>query len=449
MLRKTKIFLSLILAMLMFLPGVISAGAAIPTPTLLTVTPSNVTLNAGQSQQLSIVVSFSDGSTRKAGAVYTVADKKIATVSGSTIKAISPGETLITVKSYGITTVVNVTVKPAIPTPTLLTVTPITMNLQTGQSQKFTATLKFSDGSLKDVTQDAVYTISNNKIISLNGANINALSAGKATLTIKSYGKSANINVNVSATNPSQPPSSDGVLNPVTAAGSVVSKDYQWTYNGKTYKWHVEIPKSLYDNSISITNTTKTFYQSNVQTQQTMLKSMTAEMKSLVLAPSAQGGNNLTPWVSESSNLSYLKNLTNSLTKMAQAEGYDHYKTADFVLSFVQNIPNVSKLYPQLPVVTLVDSGDCDCKSVLYSALLKDMGYKNALLYYSPASLGTAAGHDAVAVALSDSEVKNLGFLVQCYTCQGTKYYTAETTKTNLRLAQSNGHTATSVFPVN
>ncbi len=449
MLRKVKIYLSVMFVILMLLPSAAMAKAVIPTPTLLTVTPSDVTLNAGQVQQLSVVVSFSDGSTRKAGAVYTVSDKKIASVAGGKIKGLSPGETSITVKSYGMVSVVNVTVNQAIPTPTLLTVTPNTMNLQAGQSQQFTATLKFSDGSVKDVTQDAVYTISNKKIISLNGDNINALSAGKATLTIKSYGKSAKISINVSAASTPQPPSSDGVLNPVNATGSVKSKDYQWKFNDKTYKWHVEIPKSLYDNSVAITNTTKTFYQSSAQVQQAMLKSMTAEMKSLVLAPSAQGGNNLTPWVKESTNLSYLKNLTNSLTQMAQTEGYDRYKTADFVLSFVQNIPNSYQLYPQLSVKTLIDGGDCDGKSVLYSALLKNMGYKNALLFYSPASLGKSIGHDAVGVALSDSEVKDLGFQVQYYTCEGTKYYTAETTKNNLRLAQSNGYTASNIFPVN
>lgn len=449
MLRKTKLILSVILVMLMFMQSVASAGAAIPTPTLLTVTPSNVTLNAGQTQQLSVVVSFSDGSTRNAGAVYTVADKKIASVAGGKIKGISQGETSITVKSYGMVAVVNVTVKPPIPTPKQLTVTPNTMNLQVGQSQQFAATLEFSDGSVKDVTKDAVYTISNTKIFALNGDKINALAAGKATLTIKSYGKTGNITVNVQAVSPPQPPVDDGVLEPVYSSGSIKSKDYQWNFNGKTYKWHVEIPKSLYDDSVGITNITKTFYQSSAQVQQAMLSSMTAEMKSLVLAPSALGNCNLTPWVNEGCNLSYLNKLTKSLTQMAQKEGFNRYKTADFVLSFVQSLNYSYQTYPQLSAKTLIDGGDCDCKSVLYAALLKNMGYKNALLFYSPASLGASVGHDAVGVVLSDSDVKNLGFQVQYHTHQGIKYYTAETTKTNLRLAQSNGYTATNIFPVN
>lgn len=78
------------------------------------------------------------------------------------------------------------------------------------------------------------------------------------------------------------------------------------------------------------------------------------------------------------------------LSSTAKKHEYDSEKTIDLVLSFVKSIPyqtdvetGHSSKYPRAPIVTLADTaGDSEDLSILASALLEEMGYASALMYY-------------------------------------------------------------------
>lgn len=78
------------------------------------------------------------------------------------------------------------------------------------------------------------------------------------------------------------------------------------------------------------------------------------------------------------------------LSNIAKKNAYDSEETINLVLSFVKSLSyqtdketGHSLKYPRAPVVTLADeTGDSEDLSILASALLEEMGYGSALLYY-------------------------------------------------------------------
>jgi hypothetical protein len=118
----------------------------------------------------------------------------------------------------------------------------------------------------------------------------------------------------------------------------------------------------------------------------------------------------------------------------------------DFILSFVGSaIPYVETDVAELPAQTLIDSGDCKDKSILYASILKSLGYKVVLLSYP------IAEHEAVGVTLDDSQLPQ-GSSLSYYLYNGTKYYFAETTTPNWTLGDNNGgivqHSSAYVYAV-
>ena len=103
---------------------------------------------------------------------------------------------------------------------------------------------------------------------------------------------------------------------------------------------------------------------------------------------------------------------------------------ANFVLRFVQEgVPYAYDIdtkgmseYWKYPLETLYDGkGDCEDTSILYAAIMKDMGYDVALLWYED--------HVAVGVALTDCSGTY-------YDKNGHKFYYCETTSTGWSAGQ-------------
>src|SRR4029077_10421621 len=62
-------------------------------------------------------------------------------------------------------------------------VSPASMSIQSGQTQQFTATAKYSDGSTANVSSTAAWTVSSGTIASVNNAGlVTAKAAGSATV---------------------------------------------------------------------------------------------------------------------------------------------------------------------------------------------------------------------------------------------------------------------------
>ncbi|HAU32694.1 MAG: Copper amine oxidase-like domain-containing protein [Desulfotomaculum sp. 46_296] len=195
-----------------------------------------------------------------------------------------------------------------------------------------------------------------------------------------------------------------------------VTKDFDWQYNGSSYRWRVEVPQSLIAWDKKISDTCSKFYNSDGSTQNQLLLKLNEDEKVLLAAYSTESKGSFVPWVTEEQNNRFTEILGEKLLARAQADGFDDYQTADFVLSFVCEAIMYSAADMRLPAQTFADNGDGDCKALLFASILKNMGYNVSLL--------VSGQHLAVGVAFEQSPEGND---FSNFEYKGKKYYIAET----------------------
>ncbi len=181
--------------------------------------------------------------------------------------------------------------------------------------------------------------------------------------------------------------------------GSQYTRTYDWTFNGKTYGF--TITGLLYD------------YQEYKHTDEGKRRSQQTQSWD-------------THFVTYNDDLVLM--IADYLSK--QSASMSQTQRANFVLRFVQEgIPYAYDIdtkgvdeYWKYPLETLYDGkGDCEDTSILYAAIMKDMGYEVALLWYED--------HVAVGVALTDCSGTY-------YDKNGYKFFYCETTSTGWSAGQ-------------
>jgi len=150
------------------LVGVVACGDnPSKAPPSITLTPSAITVKAGESVEVTASYLDSDGvSTAASDATFTIAGTTIASVTtGSgghaTVKGLAEGKTVLSVSGQDVTATFNVTVTAA-PVATLssIEVTPTNGMIALGTTQQMTATGVYSDASTKDLTAEATWSSS-------------------------------------------------------------------------------------------------------------------------------------------------------------------------------------------------------------------------------------------------------------------------------------------------
>jgi len=238
-------------------------------------------------------------------------------------------------------------------------------------------------------------------------------------------------NDNMPVQKPKAQPSTQKTGNWSVKNGQVEKKTFRWQYMGRQHKLAVDVPGGLLDWSRGINSLAQKYYQSRANVRDGLLTGVPESVKQLVLASSAYARDQFTPFGREPNNAAFVKTLAEALKAQAQAEGYDKFQTAEYILSFTQSIPYVYRVYPQLPVQTFVDGGDCDCKSVLLAAIMKELGYKTVLIHEN---VGEARITHVVA-GISLDGVPAREYEMQYYSYGGRKYYRADSTQ-NLRVGE-------------
>jgi len=209
------------------------------------------------------------------------------------------------------------------------------------------------------------------------------------------------------------------------ASVDAVYRDYEWEYGSYAYSWHVAMPADLLKWSRDAAGTVRAFYEADGETQAAMLSAMGEDAKILVRSVSSENLGDYSPWVKEKANYAYAGSLAERLSAAARGQGYNRFRTAELVLSFVATaIPYERRKTAQLPAQTLIDDGDCDCKSVLLAAVLKNMGYRVALLKF-PFISAEAEDHMAVGIEFDERELP-IDRRVVYFSKDGVKYYIAE-----------------------
>jgi hypothetical protein len=182
-----------------------------------------------------------------------------------------------------------------------------------------------------------------------------------------------------------------------TYSPDTITKEYEWSYDGREWQWTLSIPQSLYD-----------YYVERPRAQ-------TADYSIYVTHPNDD---------------EYIDTIVNGIEEAAADAGYDEIETVNFAVSFVQSMPYAADSvtttydeYPRYPIETLVDNGgDCEDTSILMAAILDAMGYDLVLI--SPPN------HMAVGILGSE------GMSGTYWEHNNGKYYYLETTSSGWEIGE-------------
>ncbi|MDA8412609.1 MAG: Ig-like domain-containing protein [Desulfobacteraceae bacterium] len=183
-----------------------------PTLQTLTITPPTgfVDLTAGASTRFSLIAAFTDGSTQDvtASSTWSSRDTTKATVDNSSAFAkgrisgvpAAAGPVIIDASYGGLTPSPSVTVTVTTRTLQSLAITPGTLNV--GNQVKFSASATYTGTTIKDVTEDTVWSIDKPNVAILADSTsqpgqVVAVGSGSATLTATFGGLSKSVTITV------------------------------------------------------------------------------------------------------------------------------------------------------------------------------------------------------------------------------------------------------------
>jgi len=174
-----------------YLGGVLGTGNVVvnaPSLVSITVSPLAFTIASGQSKQLSAMGVYSDGTSSDvtSQATWSSASTSFATVDSSgLVTGVAAGSSTITATIGAKSGSAIATVTSALLTS--IVVTPATASIATGQSQAFTASGIFSDGSTTDITNSVEWSSSSTSYATIDPTGLaTGVGAGVATITASS-----------------------------------------------------------------------------------------------------------------------------------------------------------------------------------------------------------------------------------------------------------------------
>ncbi|HWG76944.1 MAG TPA: PilC/PilY family type IV pilus protein [Steroidobacteraceae bacterium] len=234
-----------------------------PPPTLqsITVQPNNPTIEVGQTQQFTAIGYYSNGTsmTITNQVTWSSSDTGIGSISaGGLATGVAVGSTTITATLTGISGDTTLTVTPYVapvpPTLNSLVVTPATASIYIGNSQQFTATAYFSDGTTQDVTSSASWTSSNNGVATISGGGrATGHIVGSVTITATYEGAQGTANLSV--------------LTPPTLMSIAVTPANATIYVGSTQQY---VAIGTYSDASTRILTTSSVWSSNTTTVATI-----------------------------------------------------------------------------------------------------------------------------------------------------------------------------------
>jgi uncharacterized protein YjdB len=214
-------------------PFNVSAPAPIPVASI-SVSPTTSTLQIGGTVQLSAVTRDANNNVLTGRVIaWSSANTSIATVSSAgLVTAVAAGTVAVTVSSEGQSAPSTITVSPPAPAPVAsVTVSPGTSTLQTAGTVQLSAVMRDANNVVLS-GRVVSWNSSNNGITTVSGSGlVTAVSAGSATITALSEGKSGTSVITVSAPAPvpvatvSVSPSSTSVSVGSTVQLSAVTRD--------------------------------------------------------------------------------------------------------------------------------------------------------------------------------------------------------------------------------
>lgn len=199
----------------------------------------------------------------------------------------------------------------------------------------------------------------------------------------------------------------DIVLSQNGSTKKTLDRYYKWSYNGESFETDLEIPIVTYET-----------YSHNPVDR----------------IPQGVNEDAMVSFITYEDEV--VEELADKLFLIGDSNGFNRVETVNFVLSFVQNIVSYQadnkttgfEEYWRFPVETLVDmQGDCEDTAVLFSALIKNLGYDVVLLYYTfeDSDLGHLSSGVNVNEDVGDYVISS-----------GEKFYYCETTAPGFKIGE-------------
>ena len=178
-----------------------TASLSVGPPQLLsiTVSPQSPTIPKGLTLQFAATANYSNNTQQIVtnSAVWSSSNTSVATVtSGGLASAIGQGTTAISASYGGLNGSTTLTVGP--PQLVSISVTPSSAQVAAGQTQQFTATGTYTDGSTQNITNSAAWSSSNTAVATVNNVGLaTGVAQGSATITAASGGISGTASLTV------------------------------------------------------------------------------------------------------------------------------------------------------------------------------------------------------------------------------------------------------------
>jgi len=180
-----------------------STGAVLATIELRS---DSSTIAKGTSSQLSATGIYTDASTQDLTHLvrWSVSDSAILTVDeNGHVNGQTSGSVVITASSASIENTINLSVSPA--TLTSLILSPLNVTVASGTSSQLTASGRFSDGSIQDLTSQSAWQSSNQAVVSVSALGmLEGLTQGSSTITATNGSTTSSVDVTVSPATLSQ-----------------------------------------------------------------------------------------------------------------------------------------------------------------------------------------------------------------------------------------------------
>ncbi len=216
-------------------PTTLTVDAASVTLDSISVSPSNPSINQSQTQQFTATGTYSDGSTKDITASVTWASSNVAVaaigVNSGFATGVAAGSSQITATLGSVVSPVDtLTVTRSISLQSIA-VSPANPSINQSQTQQFTATGTYSDGSTKSITTSVTWASSNTAVaaIGLNTGLATGITAGtsKISATLGSVSSASNtitvvksISLQSIAVTPSSPSINQSQTQQFTATGT-------------------------------------------------------------------------------------------------------------------------------------------------------------------------------------------------------------------------------------
>jgi uncharacterized protein YjdB len=175
----------------------------------ITIVPASFSIVAGQTRQLAVNGTYSDGTTQDvtSQATWQSSDNTIATVSASGLfTAVGAGTATITASIGTVTETISITVTASGggtgggATLTSIAIVPASFSIVTGQTRQLAVNGTYSDGTTQDVTSQATWQSSDNTIATVSTSGLlTAVGTGITTITASIGSVSGTISITVTA----------------------------------------------------------------------------------------------------------------------------------------------------------------------------------------------------------------------------------------------------------